>query len=177
MPGVIFVFCVCMQLVQVIINTTHLEQSCHYLEEFISNITNVPPDTVNATKLYGTSTFKVYAFFYLQSTLFWPFLLSLVMQRPLSAPISCRMLVMRPRQRFTPVWMPRSTSSCSWLIMIGWLQCQEAGLSKPATTWLTWLLFWRAPSACSPTYLLVHTDLDTHSCHSSDQIICLHVTE
>ncbi|KAG7233382.1 hypothetical protein INR49_007112 [Caranx melampygus] len=46
------------QLVQVIINTTHLEQSCHFLEEFISNITNVPPDTVNATKLYGTSTFK-----------------------------------------------------------------------------------------------------------------------
>ncbi|XP_029695562.1 exocyst complex component 6B isoform X1 [Takifugu rubripes] len=46
------------ELVQVIINTTHLEQSCHYLEEFISNITNVPPHTVNATKLYGTSTFK-----------------------------------------------------------------------------------------------------------------------
>lgn len=46
------------ELVQVIINTTHLEQSCHYLEEFISNITNVPPDTANATKLYGTSTFK-----------------------------------------------------------------------------------------------------------------------
>lgn len=48
-----------MQLVQVIINTTHLEQSCHFLEEFITNITNVPPDTANATKLYGTSTFKV----------------------------------------------------------------------------------------------------------------------
>uniref|UniRef100_A0A3Q2ZHA2 Exocyst complex component n=1 Tax=Kryptolebias marmoratus TaxID=37003 RepID=A0A3Q2ZHA2_KRYMA len=47
-----------LQLVQVIINTTHLEQSCHFLEEFISNITNVPPDTANATKLYGTSTFK-----------------------------------------------------------------------------------------------------------------------
>ncbi|XP_067380374.1 exocyst complex component 6B isoform X3 [Channa argus] len=46
------------ELVQVIINTTHLEQSCHFLEEFISNITNVPPDTVNAAKLYGTSTFK-----------------------------------------------------------------------------------------------------------------------
>lgn len=42
-----------------IINTTHLEQCCHFLEEFISNITNVPPDTANATKLYGTSTFKV----------------------------------------------------------------------------------------------------------------------
>uniref|UniRef100_A0A8D2ZGT2 Exocyst complex component n=1 Tax=Scophthalmus maximus TaxID=52904 RepID=A0A8D2ZGT2_SCOMX len=46
------------ELVQLIINTTHLEQSCHFLEEFISNITNVPPDTANATKLYGTSTFK-----------------------------------------------------------------------------------------------------------------------
>ncbi|KAF7229793.1 exocyst complex component 6B isoform X2 [Nothobranchius furzeri] len=46
------------ELVQVIINTTHLEQSCHFLEGFISNITNVPPDTANATKLYGTSTFK-----------------------------------------------------------------------------------------------------------------------
>ncbi|XP_060792117.1 exocyst complex component 6B isoform X3 [Neoarius graeffei] len=46
------------ELVQIIVNTTHLEMSCHYLEEFISNITNVPPDTVNTTKLYGTSTFK-----------------------------------------------------------------------------------------------------------------------
>ncbi|CAM4520594.1 unnamed protein product [Leuciscus chuanchicus] len=46
------------ELVQIIVNTTHLEQSCHYLEGFISNITNVPPDTINATKLYGTSTFK-----------------------------------------------------------------------------------------------------------------------
>uniref|UniRef100_A0A8C5GBX3 Exocyst complex component n=1 Tax=Gouania willdenowi TaxID=441366 RepID=A0A8C5GBX3_GOUWI len=46
------------ELVQVIINTTHLEQSCHFLEEFISNITNVPPDAINSTKLYGTSTFK-----------------------------------------------------------------------------------------------------------------------
>ncbi|KAI4895765.1 hypothetical protein NFI96_024065 [Prochilodus magdalenae] len=46
------------ELVQIIVNTTHLELSCHYLEEFISNITSVPPDTVNATKLYGTSTFK-----------------------------------------------------------------------------------------------------------------------
>ncbi|KAJ8332159.1 hypothetical protein SKAU_G00428390 [Synaphobranchus kaupii] len=46
------------ELVQIIINTTHLEQSCQFLEGFISNITNVPPDTVNATKLYGTSTFK-----------------------------------------------------------------------------------------------------------------------
>ncbi|GAA6104326.1 exocyst complex component 6B isoform X1 [Tachysurus ichikawai] len=46
------------ELVQIIVNTTHLELSCRYLEEFISNITNVLPDTVNTTKLYGTSTFK-----------------------------------------------------------------------------------------------------------------------
>ncbi|RXM32039.1 Exocyst complex component 6B [Acipenser ruthenus] len=46
------------ELVQIIINTTHLEQSCRYLGEFITNITNVPPKTVQATKLYGTSTFK-----------------------------------------------------------------------------------------------------------------------
>ncbi|CAB1345646.1 unnamed protein product, partial [Coregonus sp. 'balchen'] len=45
-------------LAEVIINTTQLEASCVYLEEFISNITNVPPETANATKLYGTSTFK-----------------------------------------------------------------------------------------------------------------------
>ncbi|KAK7910026.1 hypothetical protein WMY93_014710 [Mugilogobius chulae] len=46
------------ELVQLIINSTHLEYSCHFLEEFISNITNVPLDAVSATKLYGPSTFK-----------------------------------------------------------------------------------------------------------------------
>uniref|UniRef100_A0AAV2KL00 Exocyst complex subunit EXOC6/Sec15 C-terminal domain-containing protein n=1 Tax=Knipowitschia caucasica TaxID=637954 RepID=A0AAV2KL00_KNICA len=46
------------ELVQLIINSTHLEHSCHFLEEFISNITNVPLDAVSATKLYGPSTFK-----------------------------------------------------------------------------------------------------------------------
>ncbi|XP_063043421.1 exocyst complex component 6B isoform X2 [Engraulis encrasicolus] len=46
------------ELVQIIINTSHLEQSCQNLEEFISYITNVPHDNMNATKLYGTSTFK-----------------------------------------------------------------------------------------------------------------------
>uniref|UniRef100_A0A8C6TD59 Exocyst complex component n=1 Tax=Neogobius melanostomus TaxID=47308 RepID=A0A8C6TD59_9GOBI len=46
------------ELVQVIINSTHLEHSCGFLEEFISNITNVPLDTVSATRLYGPSTFK-----------------------------------------------------------------------------------------------------------------------
>ncbi|XP_038649064.1 exocyst complex component 6B isoform X6 [Scyliorhinus canicula] len=46
------------ELVQIIINTTHLEQSCKFLEEFITNITNVPPETIHATKLYGTATFK-----------------------------------------------------------------------------------------------------------------------
>ncbi|NWY20118.1 EXC6B protein, partial [Aphelocoma coerulescens] len=46
------------QLVQIIINTTHLEKSCKFLEEFITNITNVLPETVHTTKLYGTTTFK-----------------------------------------------------------------------------------------------------------------------
>ncbi|TKS90269.1 Exocyst complex component 6 [Collichthys lucidus] len=46
------------ELVQIIINTTHLEQACRYLEEFITNITNVCPETVHTTRLYGLSTFK-----------------------------------------------------------------------------------------------------------------------
>ncbi|XP_059515416.1 exocyst complex component 6B isoform X3 [Myotis daubentonii] len=46
------------ELVQIIINTTHLEKSCKYLEEFITNITNVLPETVHTSKLYGTTTFK-----------------------------------------------------------------------------------------------------------------------
>uniref|UniRef100_A0A3B4B3S0 Exocyst complex component n=1 Tax=Periophthalmus magnuspinnatus TaxID=409849 RepID=A0A3B4B3S0_9GOBI len=48
----------CVQLVQIIINSTHLEQACRYLEEFITNITNVSPETVHTTRLYGLSTFK-----------------------------------------------------------------------------------------------------------------------
>ncbi|KAL7975889.1 hypothetical protein Chor_011804, partial [Crotalus horridus] len=48
----------CRQLVQIIINTTHLERSCRFLEEFITNITNVLPETVHTTKLYGMATFK-----------------------------------------------------------------------------------------------------------------------
>ncbi|XP_018098454.1 exocyst complex component 6B isoform X2 [Xenopus laevis] len=46
------------ELVQIIINTTHLEVSCKYLEEFITNITGVLPDTVHTSKLYGLTTFK-----------------------------------------------------------------------------------------------------------------------
>ncbi|TRY55569.1 hypothetical protein DNTS_023162 [Danionella cerebrum] len=45
-------------LVQIIINTTHLEQACKYLEDFITNITNVSPETMHTTRLYGLSTFK-----------------------------------------------------------------------------------------------------------------------
>ena len=47
------------QLVQIIINTTHLEQACRYLEDFITNITTVSPEAVHTTRLYGLSTFKV----------------------------------------------------------------------------------------------------------------------
>uniref|UniRef100_A0A1A7YJC9 Exocyst complex component n=1 Tax=Iconisemion striatum TaxID=60296 RepID=A0A1A7YJC9_9TELE len=46
------------ELVQIIINTTHLEQACKYLEDFITNITNVSPETVHTTRLYGLATFK-----------------------------------------------------------------------------------------------------------------------
>uniref|UniRef100_A0A8C1YUJ6 Exocyst complex component n=1 Tax=Cyprinus carpio TaxID=7962 RepID=A0A8C1YUJ6_CYPCA len=46
------------ELVQIIINTTHLEHACKYLEDFITNITNVSPETVHTTRLYGLSTFK-----------------------------------------------------------------------------------------------------------------------
>ncbi|KAM8923749.1 exocyst complex component 6 isoform 2-T2 [Pelodytes ibericus] len=46
------------ELVQIIINTTHLEQACKYLEEFITNITNISPETIHTARLYGLSTFK-----------------------------------------------------------------------------------------------------------------------
>uniref|UniRef100_A0A8D2IQW9 Exocyst complex component n=1 Tax=Varanus komodoensis TaxID=61221 RepID=A0A8D2IQW9_VARKO len=46
------------ELVQIIINATHLEQSCRFLEAFITSITDVLPETVHTTKLYGTTTFK-----------------------------------------------------------------------------------------------------------------------
>ncbi|XP_068114279.1 exocyst complex component 6 isoform X3 [Hyperolius riggenbachi] len=46
------------ELVQIIINTTHLEQACKYLEDFITNITHISPETVHTTRLYGLSTFK-----------------------------------------------------------------------------------------------------------------------
>ncbi|XP_053306059.1 exocyst complex component 6 isoform X2 [Spea bombifrons] len=46
------------ELVQIIINTTHLEQACKYLEDFITNITNVSPETVHTARLYCLSTFK-----------------------------------------------------------------------------------------------------------------------
>ncbi|XP_061564152.1 exocyst complex component 6 [Cololabis saira] len=46
------------ELVQIIINTTHLEQACRFLEDFITNITNVSPETVHTTRLYGLATFK-----------------------------------------------------------------------------------------------------------------------
>uniref|UniRef100_A0A5F9CQL6 Exocyst complex component n=1 Tax=Oryctolagus cuniculus TaxID=9986 RepID=A0A5F9CQL6_RABIT len=46
------------ELVQIIINTAHLEQACKYLEDFITNITNISQETVHTTRLYGLSTFK-----------------------------------------------------------------------------------------------------------------------
>ncbi|KAM9325071.1 exocyst complex component 6 [Gastrophryne carolinensis] len=46
------------ELVQIIINTTHLELACKYLEDFITNITGISPETVHTTRLYGLATFK-----------------------------------------------------------------------------------------------------------------------
>lgn len=77
------------------------------------------------------------------------------------------MLVMLQRRRSTPAWMQRLTSSCSWLITTGWLRCPEARIWLPATTWLTWLLFLRAPSVSSPICLLVNTWIHTHT-HTID---------
>ncbi|XP_077991948.1 exocyst complex component 6B-like [Glandiceps talaboti] len=46
------------ELIQITINTTHLENSCVYLEEFISNITGAPADSKHATSFQGVSIFK-----------------------------------------------------------------------------------------------------------------------
>lgn len=116
------IFYVCIQLVQVIINTTHLEQSCHYLEEFISNITNVPPHTANATKLYGTSTFKVllttcissfYSFFYIY--LFHSFMHAGFLTRPFAG-CSSRS---RGRDLHQPECQNWPVSAASWLWLVG----------------------------------------------------------
>lgn len=65
---------------QIIINTTHLEQACRYLEEFITNITNVSPETVHTTRLYGLSTFKVKFECYVDSSLCPYLVLVLIIQ-------------------------------------------------------------------------------------------------
>lgn len=54
-----FLFLCVLKLVQIIINTTHLEQACKYLEDFITNITNISQETLHTARLYGLSTFKV----------------------------------------------------------------------------------------------------------------------
>lgn len=46
------------QLVQISVNTMHLEQACPELEKFISGVTGATEESVNVTKLYGSSTFK-----------------------------------------------------------------------------------------------------------------------
>ncbi|XP_014744981.1 PREDICTED: exocyst complex component 6B-like [Sturnus vulgaris] len=46
------------ELVQIIINTTHLEKSCKSLEQFLPSITHVQPQALHTTKLYGTTAFK-----------------------------------------------------------------------------------------------------------------------
>lgn len=50
------------------------------MEEFITNITNVLPETVHTTKLYGTATFKVSLSFGLLSLLGLPAFLPAISQ-------------------------------------------------------------------------------------------------
>ncbi|XP_013391854.1 exocyst complex component 6B isoform X2 [Lingula anatina] len=47
-----------LQLIQISINMNYLEQSCEYLEQFISNITGADRESVHVTKLHGTAMFK-----------------------------------------------------------------------------------------------------------------------
>ncbi|ELT98261.1 hypothetical protein CAPTEDRAFT_168993 [Capitella teleta] len=47
-----------LQLIQISINMNHLEQSCVFLEDFISNITGLVKDNVHVSRLQGTSMFK-----------------------------------------------------------------------------------------------------------------------
>ncbi|XP_064631540.1 exocyst complex component 6B-like isoform X2 [Lineus longissimus] len=46
------------QLIQISINMNYLEQSCVYLETFITNITGAEKDGVHLSRLHGTSMFK-----------------------------------------------------------------------------------------------------------------------
>eukprot|EP00795_Rhopilema_esculentum_P012131 gene12131-2735_t len=46
------------QLVQISVNTMHLEKACPELEKFISSVTGATEESVSVTKLYGSSTFK-----------------------------------------------------------------------------------------------------------------------
>ncbi|XP_071827649.1 exocyst complex component 6-like isoform X2 [Apostichopus japonicus] len=45
-------------LVQVIVNTTQLEEACIYLEDFISNITGTQGDNIHAARLQGAGIFR-----------------------------------------------------------------------------------------------------------------------
>uniref|UniRef100_H2YEW3 Exocyst complex component n=1 Tax=Ciona savignyi TaxID=51511 RepID=H2YEW3_CIOSA len=46
------------ELVQIIVNTTHLENSCQHIEEFVHSITGVRVGSAHSAKLVGVSTFK-----------------------------------------------------------------------------------------------------------------------
>ncbi|KAK3094794.1 hypothetical protein FSP39_006322 [Pinctada imbricata] len=47
-----------LQLIQIAINMNYLEQSCTYLEEYISSITGAQNDSAHLSRLHGTSMFK-----------------------------------------------------------------------------------------------------------------------
>ncbi|XP_076812574.1 exocyst complex component 6B-like isoform X2 [Clavelina lepadiformis] len=46
------------ELVQIIVNTTYLENSCRYIEDFVQSITGVRAGSAHSAKLVGVSTFK-----------------------------------------------------------------------------------------------------------------------
>ena len=46
------------QLVQIIVNTKHLEHSCRHIEEYVHSITGVKVKSAYSAKLVSVSTFK-----------------------------------------------------------------------------------------------------------------------
>ncbi|CAK8688844.1 unnamed protein product [Clavelina lepadiformis] len=46
------------ELVQIIVNTTYLENSCRHIEDFVQSITGVRAGSAHSAKLVGVSTFK-----------------------------------------------------------------------------------------------------------------------
>lgn len=46
------------QLVQMSINTIHLEEACNHLEEYVTAVTGTSSERINVSRVYGLSSFK-----------------------------------------------------------------------------------------------------------------------